>query len=287
MSSRIRRPSRATSRECSRNSARPPRRGSRRVSAERRSTPSPNRSATWSRRSRRVYEYWLSDPRRAIDAQTHLLTSYFGIWSNSISRFTGDPTSVAPPDGPKDKRFSDEDWEKHAFFDFLRQAYLVTIRLGRQAWSRETDGLDEHTRQKAAFYTRQITSALSPTNFVLTNPEVYRETIAANGENLVKGMRMLAEDIAEGRGELKLRQSDQSEIQDRREPGAHPGKGRRAERTLPDHPVCSCHGEGAEAPASHLPALDQQVLRPRPQPAEVLRALGGRAGATRSSSSPG
>ena len=171
----------------------------------------------------RVYEYWLSDPRRAIDAQTHLLTSYFGIWSNSIGRFTGDPTNVAPPDGPKDKRFSDEDWEKHAFFDFLRQAYLVTSAWADKLVS-ETDGLDEHTRQKAAFYTRQVTSALSPTNFVLTNPEVYRETIAANGENLVKGMRMLAEDIAEGRGELKLRQSDRSKFQVGENLALTPGK---------------------------------------------------------------
>lgn len=157
----------------------------------------------------RVYEYWLSDPHRAIEAQTHLLTSYYGLWSNSISRLTGEPSPVAEPGLPKDKRFVDADWEKNAFFDFLRKTYLVTSAWADKMVS-ETEGLDDHTRQKAAFYVRQITDALSPANFVMTNPEVYRETIAANGENLVFGMRKLAEDIAEGRGDLKLRQSDNS-----------------------------------------------------------------------------
>ena len=42
----------------------------------------------------------------------------------------------------------------------------------------------------------------------MTNPELYRETVASNGENLVKGMRMFAEDMAAGHGNLKLRQAD-------------------------------------------------------------------------------
>ncbi len=59
---------------------------------------------------------------------------------------------------------------------------------------------------------RQIISALSPSNFALTNPQVYRETIASNGENLVKGMKMLAEDIAAGHGDLRIRQTDMSKF---------------------------------------------------------------------------
>jgi len=158
----------------------------------------------------KVYEYWLSDPRRAIEAQTHLLTSYFGLWSNSISRMSsGESGAASARDFPLDKRFADADWERNAFFDFLRKAYLVTSDWADKMVV-DTEGLDDHTRQKAAFYVKQITDALSPANFVMTNPEVYRATIAANGENLVSGMRKLTEDIAEGGGDLKLRQSDRS-----------------------------------------------------------------------------
>ena len=55
---------------------------------------------------------------------------------------------------------------------------------------------------------QQITNAIAPSNFVLTNPEVLRETLASNAGNLVRGMSMLAEDIEAGKGTLKIRQSD-------------------------------------------------------------------------------
>jgi polyhydroxyalkanoate synthase len=73
-----------------------------------------------------------------------------------------------------------------------------------------TEDLDPHTREKARFYVKQIAGALSPSNFVATNPELLRETMQQNGENLVRGMKMLAEDIEAGKGELKIRQSDAS-----------------------------------------------------------------------------
>ena len=159
----------------------------------------------------KVSEYWLSEPARALEAQTRLFSSYMSIWSNSIRRMGGEAVEdVAKPDAG-DKRFTDEDWGKNAFFDFLKQAYLVTAR-----WAAElvenTEGLDEHTRHKASFYVKQITTAASPSNFLLTNPELYKETVASNAENLVRGMKMLAEDIAAGGGDLRLRQSDTSKF---------------------------------------------------------------------------
>ncbi|TPW26363.1 PHA/PHB synthase family protein [Pararhizobium mangrovi] len=151
----------------------------------------------------RITEYWLSDPRRALDAQTHLLNAYMAIWSGSMRRFAGSADGEAPA---PDKRFKDEDWRRVAFFDVLRQVYVVTSKWAENLVD-DAEGLDEHTRHKAAFYMKQVTSALSPANFVMTNPELYRETIAENGANLVSGMRMLAEDIAAGKGELRLRQT--------------------------------------------------------------------------------
>ena len=48
---------------------------------------------------------------------------------------------------------------------------------------------------------------------MLTNPEVLRETLASKGDNLVRGMKMLAEDIEAGGGTLKIRQSDAANLQ--------------------------------------------------------------------------
>ncbi len=69
--------------------------------------------------------------------------------------------------------------------------------------------LNPHTRQKAEFYVRQITNALSPTNFVLTNPELLRETFTSQC----------------------------------RQPGsrhAHAGRGHRSRRRRPENPAVGC-----------------------------------------------
>lgn len=64
----------------------------------------------------------------------------------------------------------------------------------------------------------------SPSNFLFTNPEALRATAESNGENLVRGARMLAEDIAAGKGELRLRQTDLSGFELGRNIAATPGK---------------------------------------------------------------
>ena len=171
----------------------------------------------------KLSEYWLSDPRRAVEAQTHLLTSYFNIWSGSMRKLSGEETDDPAADHLGDRRFSDEDWQNNAFFSFLRQAYWVTADWADKL-VKDADGLDPHTRHKAEFYIKQITSALSPTNFVLTNPEIYKETVAESGENLVRGMRMLAEDIKAGRGDLRLRQTDYSKFAVGKNMAMTPGK---------------------------------------------------------------
>ena len=161
----------------------------------------------------KVTEYWLSDPSRALEAQTRLFAGYLTVWSNAISHVrTGEPPAdaIAPELG--DKRFQDPEWARNAFFDFLKQAYLVTSRWAKDLVER-ADGLDDHTRHKASFYVKQVANAISPSNFVLTNPELFRETVASDGENLVRGMKMLAEDIAAGHGDLKLRQADPSNFE--------------------------------------------------------------------------
>ena len=84
--------------------------------------------------------------------------------------------------------------------------------------------LDEHTRHKAEFYVKQIGNAVAPSNFVLTNPEVMRETLSSNAENLVRGMSMLAEDIEAGHGNLKIRQSDASKFAVGKNLAMTPGK---------------------------------------------------------------
>ncbi|MFN7025772.1 MAG: class I poly(R)-hydroxyalkanoic acid synthase, partial [Pseudorhizobium sp.] len=169
-----------------------------------------------------VAQYWVADPKRTLEAQSLLLASYMGIWTRTLTSFAGHP-APEPEDIPRDKRFADDDWIKNPFFAFLRQVYQVTGSWAEKLVT-EAEGLDEHTRHKAGFYVKQITAALSPANFALTNPEIYRETVASSGANLVQGMRMLAEDIAAGGGELRLRHSDQTKFKVGENLALTPGK---------------------------------------------------------------
>jgi polyhydroxyalkanoate synthase len=169
-----------------------------------------------------VAEYWLSDPQRALELQTRLGKAYLDLWGAAVKRMAGEPTApVAEPDA-KDKRFTDPEWSSNQFFDFLKQAYLVSARWADQL-VKDAATLDPHTRQKAEFYVRQIANALSPTNFVLTNPELFRETLGSNAENLVRGMQMLRQDI-DTQGHINIRQTDPSMFEVGRNLATTPGK---------------------------------------------------------------
>lgn len=153
-----------------------------------------------------VADYWLSDQKRTAELQMKLGKAYLDLWGNSMRRLAGEPTKATVEPSPRDKRFSDPEWRTNHFFDFVMQAYLLTTEWANDL-VKNAEGLDAHTRKKAEFYVQQFANALSPSNFVLTNPEVLRQTLSSNGDNLVRGMRMLAEDVEAGRGNLKIRQS--------------------------------------------------------------------------------
>ena len=158
-----------------------------------------------------VAEYWLTDNVRASDMQTRIAKDYLDLWGSSVRRLAGEDVRPAIEPSPRDRRFKDPEWKSNQFFDFVMQLYLLTTRWA-QDLVRDAEGVDPHTRKKAEFYVQQITNAIAPSNFVFTNPEVLRETLASNGNNLVRGMTMLAEDIEAGHGTLRIRQSDPANL---------------------------------------------------------------------------
>jgi len=169
-----------------------------------------------------ILEYWLSDPERALELQTSLGRAFLGLWEVAAKRLAGEEVAPAVAPDPRDKRFADPDWSKNQFFDFLKQVYLLSVQWAERM-VREAD-VDEHTRQKAAFYVKQIANAIAPTNFIFTNPELLRETLDAKAENLVRGMQMLTEDIKAGHGNLKITQSDPRAFEVGRNLALTPGK---------------------------------------------------------------
>jgi polyhydroxyalkanoate synthase subunit PhaC len=170
-----------------------------------------------------VAQYWLAEPNRAIELQTSLGKAYLDLWETAVKRMTGiEAKPVVQPDA-KDRRFTDPEWSSNQFFDFLKQAYLISSNWADHLVENAKE-LDPHTKQKAEFYVKQIANAIAPSNFVLTNPELLRETLGSSGENLVRGMHMLAEDIEAGGGDLKIRQSNPDMFEVGRNLAITPGK---------------------------------------------------------------
>ena len=170
-----------------------------------------------------IAEYWLAHPQRAIEAQANLGKAYVDLCVSATKRMFGVQVEPVVKSDPKDRRFADPEWRSNAYFDFLKQVYLLTSDWTNRV-VQDTKGVDAHTRQKAEFYLRQLTDALSPANFVLTNPELLRKTLSSNAGNLVSGMRMLAEDLETGRGRLKIRQTDRATFEVGRNLAITPGK---------------------------------------------------------------
>lgn len=58
----------------------------------------------------RVAEYWMSDPRRALELQTSLGRAYLDLWASAVKRMAGEKAEPAAAPDPKDKRFADPEW---------------------------------------------------------------------------------------------------------------------------------------------------------------------------------
>ncbi|MEK9755231.1 MAG: class I poly(R)-hydroxyalkanoic acid synthase, partial [Rhodospirillaceae bacterium] len=86
------------------------------------------------------------------------------------------------------------------------------------------EGMDKKTANKVDFYTRQFIDALSPSNFVMTNPEVLRATLESGGENLVKGLENLLSDLEEGNGQLRIKMTDPNAFKVGKNIATTPGK---------------------------------------------------------------
>ncbi|MFN7086069.1 MAG: PHA/PHB synthase family protein [Burkholderiales bacterium] len=162
---------------------------------------------------RAFFEAWsrmLADPLKLAAAQFGLWQDYMNLWQNAMLGLLGHETRPVAEPPPGDRRFRHEDWQRNFLYDYIKQSYLIAAKHLHQTLA-GLEGLDPKTAKKVDFYTRQYIDALSPSNFLLTNPEVLRETVKSGGQNLVRGLNNLLEDLMQGDGGLlRMRMTDTS-----------------------------------------------------------------------------
>ena len=148
-------------------------------------------------------------PQRILQAQWDLTRRYFGLLKYLGFRAVGKETEPAAGVPRGDRRFRSEDWNERLIFDLLKQVYL-TISDWMLAITARMEELSPDDRARIRFYTRQFADALSPSNYVLTNPEVLATTRREKGLNLLRGYRMLLEDLEKGDGQLLISMTDKA-----------------------------------------------------------------------------
>lgn len=154
-----------------------------------------------------LFTAMMTDPQKFAEAQANLWQNHMNLWQTTAQRMMGQKVDPVVETPPRDKRFRDAEWDENVVFDYIKQSYLLTANWLHKAVD-ETDLGDDADRRKVEFYTQQYVDAISPSNFVMTNPEVLRETMATNGENLVTGLGNLLEDLERGHGKLNIKQTD-------------------------------------------------------------------------------
>jgi len=165
----------------------------------------------------------MANPAQMMKAQIGFWQDYMTLWQNTARRMMGiesEPVIDAPA---SDRRFKDDAWKDSEVFDFIKQSYLLSARYVQDVVT-HVDGLDKKTAQKVDFYSRQFCDAMSPSNFLLTNPEVLRKTAETGGENLLKGLSNLLGDLERGKGKLRIKMTDMEAFTLGENIGVSPGK---------------------------------------------------------------
>jgi len=149
----------------------------------------------------------MTNPAQMMGASLSLWQDYLNLWQNTATRMMGQETDPLVTPENDDRRFNDSAWTENSVYAFVKQSYLLSSKW-LQATVNDVDGLDPKVAKKVDFYTRQFVDAVSPTNFIMTNPEVLRETLETGGENLINGLENLLEDLERGNGTLKIKMTD-------------------------------------------------------------------------------
>jgi polyhydroxyalkanoate synthase len=103
-----------------------------------------------------------------------------------------------------DKRFATTAWQDNPLSAFSAASYLLNAQfLGAMADAVEAPARE---KQKIRFAVQQMVDAMSPANFLATNPEAQQQLIDSKGDSLARGMANMLKDLQKGR----ISQSDES-----------------------------------------------------------------------------
>ena len=97
----------------------------------------------------------------------------------------------------KDRRFAAPEWSANPLAAFSAASYLLNAEFLTAMADAVTASPRE--QQKIRFAVQQMVDALSPANFLATNPEAQQKLIDTKGESLTRGLKNMLADMQKGR----------------------------------------------------------------------------------------
>ncbi len=148
------------------------------------------------------------DTAKLVNEQMAFMEKQVALWQNATKAMMGEKVEPIIDAERGDGRFRDSDWSENPVYNYLKQAYLLNSQM-LQSMVNALEFNDPKAAEQVKFYTRQYISSVSPTNYVLTNPEVCREILESKGQNLVKGMENFMRDLEKSPAEaFSITQTD-------------------------------------------------------------------------------
>lgn len=164
-----------------------------------------------------------AQPERLMRAQADLFSRYMDLWQSAARRAAGEEVAPVVTPVAGDKRFNDPEWASNPMFDMMKQSYLLSSNWLNSLVA-EVDGVDPATKRRVEFFTKMLTDAFSPSNFLMSNPAALREAVQTQGESIVRGMENFAADLERGGGQLAISQTDLAKFKVGENVATAPGK---------------------------------------------------------------
>jgi len=128
------------------------------------------------------------DPQIMQDLQQEYIKKITALWLDIVQSKTPEL---------EDRRFKSPEWHQSPLDAFSAASYLINSHyLTALA---EAVQAPKRNKQKILFAVEQLVDAMSPANFLATNPEVHSKLIATQGESLTRGMANMLADLQKGR----------------------------------------------------------------------------------------
>ncbi|WP_028116135.1 class I poly(R)-hydroxyalkanoic acid synthase [Ferrimonas senticii] len=163
-----------------------------------------------------------AQPQALLEQQMQWWQAQLNLFQNTMMQQAGQAVEplIEPERG--DKRFSGEGWQL-PWFDYLKQSYLLTAKQMQHSID-AIDGLDDATRDRLRFFTRQTVNAMAPSNFISSNPELLQMTLESGGSNLCQGAEQLQQDLLRSAGSLNVSMTDSDAFSLGQDLATTPGK---------------------------------------------------------------